>query len=434
MKKLENCIKSSRHDGREAKPLCMGHRICGKPVYLVDTPPWNDDSGFVHKLLSSGYTFTAGTSCVFRCTYCYVESMVLKQAAVIGILADAGLPFDRVVIRRVDAPRRLAEELTRRATRDDRECLVERLLSAEQCEKWGLDEAQRAVKYWGNPFKGKVVFGSPLVDIAATPELAAETVEMCEVLLRLTSFDLRLLSKSPYLASIVAKGLAERLPVETKKRVIFGLSTGTLDDHLAPAIEPVPLPSERLAALHQLQDEGFRTFGMLCPILPQEDAAAFAKQAMQAIRADLCEDLWGEPVNFRARRTGAESKGGDDVRQRNSFEATLAGLRRRDGAAAERFLAVAEDDAAWEQYCRDLFGALHAEAPKRSDGTTKLHWMQYPRNFDSVRYWDLQKSKGALALGSIVSMYRNRRFQEQAVGRGATDERSRSGEEGYHST
>jgi DNA repair photolyase len=401
MKKIKNCIELRPHEAPEAKPLCMGHYICGKPVYLVDTPPWNDDSGFVHKLLSSGYTFTAGTACAYSCRYCYGESMVLKQAAVIGILADAGLPFSRVVIRRVDAPRRLAEELTRRATRDDRECLVGRLLSAEQRERWGLDETQRAAKYWGDPFEGKVVFGSPLVDITATPGLAAETVEMCEVLLRLTSFDLRLLSKSPYLARIVAKGLAERLPSETKRRVIFGFSTGTLDDQLAPAIEPVPLPSQRLAALHQLQDEGFRTFGMLCPILPQEDAAAFAKQAMQAIRADRCEDIWAEPLNFRARRKGGEETG----RQRNSYESTLAGLRRRDRAAAERFLAVAEDDAAWEQYCRDLFEALYAEAPKRADGMTKLHWMQYPRNFASVRYWDSQKSRGALALGSIVSMY-----------------------------
>ena len=387
-------------------------------MYWVDTSPWNDDSGFVHKRLSSGYTFSAGTACGFSCRYCYVESMVLKQAAVMKILAGSKRPFDRVVIRRADAPRRLAQDLTRKATRNDGENLVERLIAEDQMKAWGLGKDRMAARYWAEHFKGKVVFGSPLVDIAATPELAMETVAMCEVLLRLTSFDLRLLSKSPNLASIVAKQLIDRLPEETRRRVILGLSTGTLDDELAPAIEPVPLPSERLAALHRLQDQGLRTFGMVCPILPQEDAVEFARQAMTAIRADQCEDIWAEPVNFRARRKTTALEKEDETLQRNSFEATLAGLRARDRAAAERFLLVAEDEAAWEQYCQDAFLALFAEAPKRTNGTTKLYWMQYPRNFASVQYWDLQKSRGALALGSIVSLFRNKRSaQDPACGR-----------------
>ena len=60
--------------------------------------------------------------------------------------------------------------------------------------------------------KGKVIYGSPLVDVAATEELALETVEMCDMILRLTDLDIRLLSKSPRLATVVAQELAKRFP------------------------------------------------------------------------------------------------------------------------------------------------------------------------------------------------------------------------------
>ncbi len=204
--------------------------------------------------------------------------------------------------------------------------------------------------------------------------------------LRLTSFDLRLLSKSPELAYTVAAQLRERLPEPTRRRVIFGLSTGTLDDRIAPAIEPVPLPSKRLKALHWLQDKGFRTYGMLCPILPQEDPGAYAKLAMASIRAERCEQVWAEPVNFRVGGKAEQGENEDAMLQRNSFQATLRGLASKTKEAAVRFEEVALDSDAWEQYCRRTFEALLAAAPKRTDGNTKLVWMQYPRNFESIPY------------------------------------------------
>src|SRR5947208_2637146 len=52
-------------------------------------------------------------------------------------------------------------------------------------------------------------------------------------------------------------------------RMIFGVSTGTFDDRLAAAFEEgTPLVSKRINSLHVLQDNGFRTYAMVCPSLP----------------------------------------------------------------------------------------------------------------------------------------------------------------------
>lgn len=51
--------------------LIMGTDICGKPVHFVETTILNERSGFVHKRLCNGPTFSAGTACAFSCTYCY---------------------------------------------------------------------------------------------------------------------------------------------------------------------------------------------------------------------------------------------------------------------------------------------------------------------------------------------------------------------------
>jgi DNA repair photolyase len=156
-----------------------------------------------------------------------------------------GYEFQDVVIRRKGAVTRLRNEL--------------RTASGKLKYKGGEFEA---AKISGKPI---VCYGSPLVDIAATTELATETAEMVQVLLNDTDWDVRLLSKSPLI-----KLIAQSLNSEQKRRVIFGLSMGTIDDDLARAVElTCPSPSRRCEAHRWLQDEGYRTFGMLCPILPQ---------------------------------------------------------------------------------------------------------------------------------------------------------------------
>jgi len=76
-----------------------------------------------------------------------------------------------------------------------------------------------------------VIYASPLVDVAANMDLARETVEICKVILELTNWEIRLLSKSNLLPKI-----AESL-TGYRSRMIYGVSTGNLDDPLAAAYE-----------------------------------------------------------------------------------------------------------------------------------------------------------------------------------------------------
>jgi DNA repair photolyase len=396
-------------------------QILGKPVFFVDTRPLNECSGFRHKRLCDGFTFTAGTACAYSCKYCYVETHVLKQKKVREILEQSGLPFNEISIRRTEPLRNLARQLTRVARgRED----VEPLLPDGLQAKWGLHGEWsldgRLPKYRNVESEGKVIYGSPLVDVAATRELADETTEICEMLLHSTNFNVRLLSKSPLLKD-VAEELHRRLPdpdTGAKKRLILGFSTGTLDDGVARAIEAhTPSPTVRIRALHQLQDQGFRTYGMVCPVLPQanEDAyRQFAATAMRAIRADQCEEIWAEPLNLRA------GKGGENPEEHeDSFTATLSALQTGNfNAEAELFRCVSTDRTQWEQYARSLFMALKDAAPRqnlahlvvgekaKAEQPNKLWFLHYPQSYASIRtFWSEQQPHGALLLGAVATRY-----------------------------
>ena len=397
--------------------VCSANRqILGKPVWLCTTAPFNAKSGFKHKHLCDGFTFSAGTSCAFSCRYCYVESQVLKQKPVRQVLERSQLGFHQVVLRRREPLRQLARQLTRRATSADQAIRCDRLLSAALVEQLGLPG--RAANYMGAEFNGKVIYGSPLADVAATKDLAAETVELCELMLRLTAFDIRLLSKSPLLASHVAQPLAERMP-ESKTRVIYGLSTGTVGDgtvagnkyadRVAWAIEPdAPSPTRRLQAMQWLQDHGFRVFGMLCPILPQADPVEYARQVVQAIRADRCEHVWAEPFNARVQKT---TKNGEAVSAgpRDSFAATLEGLLEAGlMEEAQRFQRQTGDPGHWEDYARATFEAF-AEAVPPLDGGPRLRWLQYPGGYEVITsYWVGKQAQGAVLLGGMVTKARQK--------------------------
>lgn len=95
-------------------PLIAGETILGKPVYYHGASPFNEKSGFEHKGLCDGPTFTPGTACAYSCTYCYVEGQVLKQPSIRAIRTASGKAFHEVVIRRANAVQKLALDLTRK--------------------------------------------------------------------------------------------------------------------------------------------------------------------------------------------------------------------------------------------------------------------------------------------------------------------------------
>jgi DNA repair photolyase len=123
-------------------------------------------------------------------------------------------------------------------------------------------------------------------------ELLRETAEACNLLLDHTHFQIRLLSKSNLLHKLIADKM---IPERHHQRIIFGFSTGTLDDRVAKAIETgTPLVSQRLKSLHWLQDQGLRTFGMICPSLPQHNYRKFSREICEAVRFEQCEHVWAE--------------------------------------------------------------------------------------------------------------------------------------------
>ena len=331
-----------------------------KPVFTVPTKTViNFKSHFDKKLLCDGLTFTAGNACVYSCAFCYVESMQKKSQ---DWFRDHGVEYGEnghlgVVIRTKDAVNILRAQL---------------LSKPEEFRKRKL-----------------VIYSSPKVDVAGNMELVYETVEICKVILELTNWDIRLLSKSnllPKVAQALEASCGHFHQADSPRaRIIYGVSTGTLDDKLAAAFEQgTPKVSKRIESLHWLQDNGYRTFGMICPSLPQWDYAKFALDMANAIRLNQCESIWTEVINLR---------GDSFTRTKNClFNAGFSEY-------AEKIVKVSSDKESWEEYARATFLA-HANVYgglKSPDGSPKLRHLQYVNKATS-QWWEGQKENGAILL------------------------------------
>lgn len=314
----------------------------GKPVFTVPARTViNYKSHFDKKLLCDGITFTAGSACVYSCAFCYVEAMQKKQQAWFKKNGVTGDHMD-VVIRNANAV----------------ELAKQQILSKPE-------EFRRSKK---------VIYSSPKVDVAGNMDLVRETVEICKVILDLTNWDIRLLSKSNLLPK-VAQALEVQAPIGNwtdgqnwMHRVIYGVSTGTLDDNLAAAFESgTPKVSKRIESLHWLQDNGYRTFGMICPSLPQDEYELFSVEMALAIRADRCEHVWAEVINVRG----------------DSFTRTEKALRDFGyGRHADNLAKVATDKYAWETYARQTF-----EGHRCFINSSKLRFLQYVTK-ENRPYWE----------------------------------------------
>jgi DNA repair photolyase len=175
---------------------------------------------------------------------------------------------------------------------------------------------------------------------------------------------------------------------DVRTRMIFGVSTGTLSDDLAKAIEPgTALVSKRLESLHWLQDNGFRTYGMTCPSLPYDSVdayAAFAEDMARALRPEKCEHVWAEVMNVR----------GDQL------DNTVAALQDAEYIKKAHMLQIVTDEPTmWERYSRATFEA-HAkvyEGMTGPDGKPKLRFLQYVTKATRP-YWFAQVERGAVCL------------------------------------
>jgi len=328
----------------------------GKPVLYRDAKTVLNakNEAFREKLLCDGLIYNPGDACAYSCSFCYVASLQRYLAPPILNAYESqtgkALKFEGAVIRR------------RNAT----ELLRAQLLKSNGQRRYPEDDDNR------------VVYSSTTVDVAANMELLRETAEMCNLILEHTGWQVRLLSKSNLLHKLVADGM---IPERHQHRLIFGFSTGTIDDRVARAFEKgTALVSKRIDSLHWLQDNGFRTFGMICPSLPQGDYDRFSREVCEAIRVDKCEHVWAEPINVRG----------------DSFVRTLSALRGKGlHAEADRLASVLGPGKgeAWENYSRATFLAHTRHIPAE-----KLRFLQYV-NDGTASWWTAQRKLGAILLG-----------------------------------
>ena len=341
----------------------------GKPVLTRKAKTIIDlnNQSFKHKLLCDGKVVNTGDACVYKCSFCYVPSMMQKLVyqMINEYNQEHGTQhkFPDFVIRREEPLRTLGNQLRQKRNK---------------------------VQSVNDPSDQSVVYSSTTVDPAANMELLNETAQWVNYLLDNTFWQIRLLSKSSLLPHLIKKGLVpnKRRPGSNYShhdRIIFGFSTGSIQDEVAKSIEAgTSFVSQRIKALHWLQDEGFRTYGMICPSLPQEDYTSFSKKMVELLRPERMEHIWAEVINLR---------GESFKRTYNSL--LSAGLAQE----ADRLASVTRGETAktnWEAYARSTFNA-HTKHFKPS----KLRFLQYvDRN--SLEWWKNQTNKGAILLGRLA--------------------------------
>jgi DNA repair photolyase len=363
-------IEILKSESSQKTVRAIGFRSMGvnKPVMerIAKTVLNLDNKAFQEKQLGDGIVLNCGDLCVYSCSFCYASEisrkLVHELLKAFNKQNNAKLGLQDVVVRRANAAD----------------------LAKTQIVRHGISQ-------FNDPCDNRVVFSSSLVDVAANMQLLRETAELVNLILDETFWQIRLLTKSNLLHLLIKNGMVpNKKKVGSRfthhERIIFGFSTGTLDDRLAKSFEEgTALVSKRLAALHWLQDRGFRTFGMICPSLPQQNYDAFSKTMSQALRVEKLEHVWAEVINVRGpsfQRTEKALVTGGFQTEANLLKSVSDGSKQ-----AQQH---------WESYARATF-----EAHKMNIPPEKLRFLQYI-NEESSNYWVPERIHGAVLLGSVA--------------------------------
>ncbi len=199
--------------------------------------------------------------CEFGCSYCYARDThryTIERGVIDGAIPSphgvrpAQLPpwlaFERHILVKAEAPRRLAQSLDPQRLR-----------------------------------------GEPLVIGTATdPYQPAErefgiTRRILEVLLGFREMQIGIITKSP----LITRDLDLLQPLAGLHKVTIHISLATTDPQLARRLEPrSPIPARRLAALAALREAGIRAGLLVAPILPEiTDGWTSLAQLMAEARA-----------------------------------------------------------------------------------------------------------------------------------------------------
>ncbi len=280
--------------------------------------------GFQKKGLAK-YAVNIGNVCHFGCAYCYVPDMPFQHRSVKELL-NLGHCLDQISNYR--HPANVIKEVT------------------------------RSLKKISPEDQGTVFFCTTC-DPCATEPHTKTTVEAARLILSRSTLHIRILSKSAKIVD-TAKALSDY-----KDRVSYGLSTGTCLDEISKSIEGNASPiKERVAALHWLQDHGFRTFGMICPVLPSEKGRV--KELLDQVRPEHCEAIWVEAINDKG----------------TSLTNTLTALQHSDlDFHAYAIKAIMQNKDQWRQYTQELYLGFRRELRKQNM-MHKLHYLQYTTKAD----------------------------------------------------
>lgn len=229
------------------------------------------------------------------------------------------------------------------------------------------DELRSSPKSFG---QGLTLMFSMLTD-GFSPKLVDEGITklVLDLILEKTSFRIRVLTKN----AIVGSPEWIKFFAENNDRFVVGLSTGSLDDAWCRRMElGTSSPRNRFVALHNLQEAGVPTFGMLCPVFPDMMEDNSLERMIESVNPDLVETIWAEPyndrVNWRVVRNSYQVNSKTYNWFTNVYDYKLPGL--------------------WSSYATDMYTRLKRAAIKQ-DWLPKLKYLLYEDKvmmYDAIRF------------------------------------------------
>lgn len=135
------------------------------------------------------------------------------------------------------------------------------------------------------------------------------TEQALRMVLERTAFRIRIVTKNAIVGSRNWIDFFSRFP----GRIVVGLSIGSLDDEWTRRMEiGTSLPSARLSAYRNLQEAGVPTYGMLCPVFPDQLCDDTLERLVDLINPAVIETIWAEPYNDRCNWGHVRSCYGND--------------------------------------------------------------------------------------------------------------------------
>ena len=172
-----------------------------------------------------------------------------------------------------------------------------------------------------------------------------------------------------------------------RDRVLVGLSITAAPETAgaAEALEPNASPiRDRMLALTEAAARGFRTYAMLCPLLPGIADTAECIDRLIKFAADCrVEEVFVEPVNPRG--PGLKlCQEALELHGHHREAQAIAGIRRRAG---------------WSRYVADLLKAAQSSVRRHFD-SSKLRFLLYPSRLLSAEEADIREDDaGVVWLG-----------------------------------